>query len=250
MYVFFLDIDGTVYGGKPISAAVTRALKRARDSGHKVFINTARAYIGMPREIYELEVDGYVNSLGLEVYADGKFIHRYFIPYERALEIAEYAFDNNIKMYFEGEIRIDINRYREGSLHPKNLSECEKMLKGGRVCKFVIDGEPDERVRATFGEDFDFVGGEAIAKGYSKSHGIKIVEDHYGIEHENTVAMGDTDPDIDMVTYAGIGIAMGNGTQNLKNSVRYVTKSFGEDGVAYAIDCLLDGEFKSLEKQI
>lgn len=249
MYVFFLDIDGTIYGGKPISAAVTGAIARAREAGHKVFINTARAYIGMPHEIYELDVDGYVNSFGLEVYADGGFIHRNFIPHERALKIAEYAFDNNVKMYFEGEIRIDINRTREGGLCPQNIHEFEEMLNRGHVCKFVIDGGPDEHDRTVFGEDYDFFCNEAVPKGYSKSHGIRIVEDHYGVPHENTVAIGDTDPDIDMVTYAGIGIAMGNGTKNLKNSARYVTKPFWDDGVAYAIDCLLDDELNALEKK-
>ena len=248
MYIFFLDIDGTIYGGKPISAAVTEALKRARKVGHKVFINTARAYIGMPREIYGLEIDGFVNSFGLEVYADGRFIHRNFIPRDRGLEIAKYAFDNNVKLYFEGEIRIDINREREGGLVPKDVCEFEHMLGESRVCKVVIDGAPSDRDRAALEADFVFFGSEAVPRGYSKSHGIKIVEGFYGIPHENTVAIGDTDPDIDMVTYAGIGIAMGNGTPDLKAHVKYVTKTFREDGVAFAINCLMDGELSALEK--
>ena len=107
---------------------------------------------------------------------------------------------------------------------------------------------PTEEDVAAFSADFDFFGIEAIAKGYSKSRGLQIVEEYYGASREDTVAIGDTDPDIDMITYAGIGISMGNGTPNLKACAEYVTKHFREFGVAYAIDKLLEGDLEALRK--
>ena len=246
MYLFFLDIDGTIYDGERVADEVIDAIIRARAQGHKVFINTARAYVGMPEQVYGLPVDGFVNSFGLEVFAEGRFIHRNFIPRCRVLEIAKYAFDNGKRIYFEGEIRIDINQKREESLCPDNIDEFEGMLGKSGVCKFVFVDKPTDSDVAAFSSEFDFCGIEAIAKGYSKSHGIRIVEEHYGAVREDTVAIGDTDPDIDMVNYAGIGISMGNGTPNLKSCAKYVTKPFWNFGVAYAIDRLLEGNLDAL----
>lgn len=238
MYAFFLDIDGTIYDGKAVAREVIDAIGNARNAGHKVFINTARAYIGMPQEIYELPVDGWIGSLGLEVFTDGKFIHRYFIPRERVLEIAQYAFINQVRLYFEGEIRLDLNNHRPDSLNPKNMAEFETMLGSHRVCKFALVDGPTDRDRAAFSQDFDFFDIEVIAKGYGKTRGIQIIQEYYGIPQKNTVAIGDSDTDIDMVCYAGIGIAMGNGTPKLKACADYITGSLEEYGAACAINRL------------
>ena len=244
MYAFFLDIDGTIYDGSRVAPEVVSAIVQARAAGHKVFINTARAYIGMPPEVCALPVDGFICSFGLEVFADGQFIHRRFIPREAVLAAAKYAFDNQVPLYFEGEIRLDINRRWEGSLHPANLDEFEQMLGENRVCKFSLPNGPTEADKKAFSQDFDFYDIEVIAKGYSKPRGIQLIEERYGISRKNTVAIGDSDPDIDMVRYAGIGISMGNGTPKLKTCADYITKPLQEHGVAYAIDQLLAGEIK------
>ena len=238
MYAFFLDIDGTIYDGKQVSQTVIDAITAARKAGHKVFINTARAYIGMPREIYDLPVDGWIGSLGLEVFADGKFIHRHFIPRQRVLEIAEYAFENKIRLYFEGEIRLDLNNHRPGSLNPQNIAQFRSMLGSSRVCKFsLVDGATD-RDKAAFSADFDFFDIEVIAKDHSKTRGIQIIQEYYGISQKDTVAIGDSDTDIDMVSYAGIGISMGDGTPKLKACADYITGSLEEHGAACAINRL------------
>ena len=50
------------------------------------------------------------------------------------------------------------------------------------------------------------------------------------------MAIGDQDNDIDMIEYAKIGIAMGNGTEKIKEKADYVTKTIEENGVIYAIE--------------
>lgn len=249
MYAFFIDIDGTIFNGKSVSDKVIDTFERARKAGHKVFINTARAYIGMPEQVYTLPVDGFVNSHGLEIYTDNKFIHRYFIPQEQLHEIAEYCFDNDINMYFEGEVRIDINKDDSSGLYPKNIEQFKGMLGEKRISKFIFYKLPSDKEKNRFSKDFNILGLEGVLKGYSKSYGIKIVEDYYGIPSENTVAIGDTNQDIDMVTYAGIGISMGNGSNDLKECAKYITKTCAEDGAAFAIDCLLNDDFSKLEKE-
>ena len=235
MYAFFLDIDGTIYDGSGIRQPVIDAIAHARAAGHKVFLNTARAYIGLPREALALEVDGFVCSFGLEVFADGKFLHRRFLPKKTVLAAAKYAFDHRVPLYFEGETRLDLNRRWESSFHPKTLAEFTQMLGDHRLCKFSLPNGPTEDDRKAFSADFDFFDIEVIPKGYSKAYGIRLVEEHFGLSRENTIAIGDGDTDLDMVQYAGIGVAMGNGTEALKAAADFVTKSLDEDGAAYAI---------------
>ena len=242
MYAFFLDIDGTIFDGDRVAQEVVEAISRARNAGHKVFLNTARAYIGLPEQAFALPVNGFICSFGLEIFADGMFIHRQFFPKDTVLAAAKYAFQNHVPLYLEGEIRLDLNRRWEGSLHPQNFEEFEQMLGQHQVCKFSFPDGPTDQDKLAFSEDFDFYDIEVIAKGYSKTRGIQLVENFYGLSRENTVAIGDTDSDMDMVRYAGIGVAMGNSTEKLKACADFVTKSLEEHGVAYAIDRILAKE--------
>ena len=239
MYAFFLDIDGTIYDGNRVAQEVADAIARARSAGHKVFINTARAYIGVPDEVLALPVDGFICSFGLEIFAEGKCIHRRFIPREQALEVANYAFQNGVSLYFEGETRLDLNRWRDDSLNPANLEEFRQMLGTSRVCKFSLPDGPTEADKHAFSEDFHFFDIEVIAKGYSKTRGIALVEEYFGLSRAEIVAVGDADSDLDMIQYAGIGVAMGNGSPRLKACADFVTKPIDQHGAAYAIDYLL-----------
>ena len=53
---------------------------------------------------------------------------------------------------------------------------------------------------------------------------------------EDTMAVGDSENDLDIVKAAGIGVAMGNAQQFLKDSADFISLSNEEDGVAYAIE--------------
>lgn len=249
MYAIFLDIDGTIFDRNVVSQPVIDAIDRARSCGHKVFINTARGYVGMPKQIYDLDFDGFVNSSSLEVCLGNRFIHRKFIPTERAKEIARFAFENHISLCLEGEVRIDINRSVADANNTETFEEVEKILGEKSVCKLVVDTRFTDEQKATLFTEFTFHGGEVIFKGYDKAFGIKLIEKELNIPHQNTVAIGDTGSDISMIEYAGIGIAMGNCTPDLKARAKYITKHCSEDGVKVAIDCLLSGDVWRLENK-
>lgn len=242
MYAFFLDIDGTIYDGTGIAPQVIDAIADARKTGHMVFINTARAYIGMPQEVLDLPVDGFVCSFGLEVFADGHFIHRRFIPKDTVLAVASYAFQYKVPLYLEGEVRLDLNRRWSGSWHPHDLVQFQQMLGEHQLCKFSLPAGPSQRDQATFSADYDFYDIEVIPKGYSKTRGIQLVEEHFGLNRENTVAIGDSDTDLDMIRYAGIGVAMGNGSETLKAAADLVTESIDHFGVACAINRIIKAD--------
>lgn len=248
MYAFFLDIDGTLFDGERVSDEVISSIANARNNGHMVFINTARAFIAMPEQIYDLPVNGFINSFGLEIFADGGFIHRSFMSKRKILRSARYAFKNNVSIYYEGQSSAGINRSREGSIDLKNMRDVRDALSKSKFCKISLHPKTAEEHKMRLSRGYSLLSGDIVRKGYCKSRGIQIVEKYYNIPHENTVAIGDTDPDIEMLGYAGIGVCMGNGTQNLKDSVKYITLSISEDGVAHAINRIIAGDLEQLKK--
>lgn len=69
----------------------------------------------------------------------------------------------------------------------------------------------------------------------TKKHGLKALAEKYGIRREEIMAFGDSYNDIDMLEFAGMGVAMGNAPDKIKEKADYVTASNNEDGVAEAV---------------
>ena len=72
-------------------------------------------------------------------------------------------------------------------------------------------------------------------RGNSKQHGIDLIAAHYGIDLKDTLAFGDGGNDISMLRHAGIGIAMGNANDTVKQNADYVTDDIDNDGIVKAL---------------
>nr|WP_264175108.1 HAD-IIB family hydrolase [Clostridium tagluense] len=77
---------------------------------------------------------------------------------------------------------------------------------------------------------------EVMDKDCNKGYGVKVLGDMLGIKKEEIICIGDEANDIEMITYAGLGIAMGNAIEELKDVAEYVTLDNDNDGVAKAIE--------------
>ena len=77
---------------------------------------------------------------------------------------------------------------------------------------------------------------EVMNIGVTKGNAVKILANIYGIQREEIIAIGDNENDMSMVEYAGLGIAMGNAEESLKDVANYITGDYQEDGVAEAIE--------------
>ena len=76
---------------------------------------------------------------------------------------------------------------------------------------------------------------EINAAGVNKGKGLIALGKMLGIEREEIMAIGDGDNDIEMITEAGVGVAMGNAEEAVKCNADYVTGTNDEDGAARAI---------------
>jgi Cof subfamily protein (haloacid dehalogenase superfamily) len=76
---------------------------------------------------------------------------------------------------------------------------------------------------------------EIMPKQASKTSAIQVLQRKFGINQSEIIAMGDNYNDIDMLAYAGLGIAMGNAPDEVKKQAKEVTLTNDEDGVAAAL---------------
>ncbi|WP_026693042.1 Cof-type HAD-IIB family hydrolase [Peribacillus kribbensis] len=82
----------------------------------------------------------------------------------------------------------------------------------------------------------------------NKGNGLKVMAEYFNIPLEDTVAIGDQFNDIPMFKAAGFAVAMGNAQEEIKQLSDYVTLTNDQNGVAFAIDYVLNlaGEKKSV----
>ncbi len=76
-----------------------------------------------------------------------------------------------------------------------------------------------------------------------KSKALQVVARHYKIEREEVLAIGDSYNDMEMIKWAGVGVAMGNAVKALQETADFITASNSEEGVALALHrFILDAE--------
>ncbi|RXJ01763.1 HAD family phosphatase [Anaerobacillus alkaliphilus] len=76
---------------------------------------------------------------------------------------------------------------------------------------------------------------EIMDRSGHKGNGLKVIAEHYQIDIENTVAIGDNFNDVPMLKLAGLSIAMGNGDPTVKEMADQITLTNDQHGVAVAI---------------
>ena len=77
---------------------------------------------------------------------------------------------------------------------------------------------------------------EIFSKGVSKGTALQNVCNKLNIDIKDSIAFGDQELDISMIEAAGVGIAMGNAIQELKEKADFITKTNNEAGIAYALE--------------
>jgi Cof subfamily protein (haloacid dehalogenase superfamily) len=82
---------------------------------------------------------------------------------------------------------------------------------------------------------------EILGEGVSKGAALGFLCGKFGIPPSRVMAIGDNENDLSMLEFAGIPVAMGNAPDAVKAAARHVTARNDEDGVAHAIEAVLEG---------
>ncbi|WP_088102695.1 HAD family hydrolase [Halalkalibacter urbisdiaboli] len=76
---------------------------------------------------------------------------------------------------------------------------------------------------------------EIVGSGISKARGLQTLGQHLGISLDEMVAIGSYNNDIEMISEVGLGVAMGNASDELKDAANWITRSNNQNGVSYMI---------------
>jgi hydroxymethylpyrimidine pyrophosphatase-like HAD family hydrolase len=124
----------------------------------------------------------------------------------------------------------------------KDITHADDFLtiyKGELITKLTIEDVPVPAERAVLEDYFNlnvFEGYfEGIISNASKQSGMEVMLKAVGISRENSIGIGDSSNDIDMIRFAGIGVAMGNACDELKQLAAYTTSDCEHGGVGAAI---------------
>ena len=150
--------------------------------------------------------------------------------------------DNNDRMdlFYDRKIT-DIDKFildNEGILHI--IVRFKDMGLIDKYCKILDSDRMDVLVMQDSFATSRWI--EIFSEGVSKYNAIKIVSDIVGIDNKDIICFGDGRNDIDMIKNCGIGVAMGNALDVVKDVSDYVTISHNEDGIVYFLKGYFNGD--------
>lgn len=242
-YIFFLDIDGTLAAGGKVPEENVRAIIKAQEKGHYVVINTGRSYAHISDGIINAApYDGIVCGLGTDIRIHEEQI--FSQPLSQGILgkiVKAFREAKDIFVIFEGE---DALYYMGDFYVPENgikvsyAEDWEEKYPNAKISKFThstIQEEPLKFLYDVLTPYHHPTYSEYGQKGCTKAKGMEIVANKLGVPIEQCVAIGDSANDIEMLTSAGIAVAMGNATEDVKELADFVTGNAWDAGVAEAI---------------
>lgn len=256
MAALFFDIDGTLVEEttQNISESTMQSLKKAKQGGHLLFINTGRTACDIPKELEEVPFDGYCCGCGTYIrYRDQVLFHSK-ISSERGAEIVSYMKERGIEGALEGTEDI---YFQEETYENPGMEEFRTYVRqrgngikhrldepGMRYDKFSFSTD-DAAVLEKFTEFLvsdirviDYGTGiyECIQKAYSKGTAIAWLQEYLNLDEEEIYVFGDSANDIDMFACMKHTIAMGRHDKVLEPWAEYVTDNIERDGIQKALE--------------
>ncbi|MDR2660848.1 MAG: Cof-type HAD-IIB family hydrolase [Lactobacillaceae bacterium] len=254
-----IDIDGTLVNSKQqITQEVKESIQEVLQKEIKVVIATGRPLPGVRHIIDELGIKGneqYVITYngGLILSASGNEILKFPIPQKEIDKLNNFSLENNVYMQAETinsavtthkiipywgnfenalvklPLHVDLNSIPLNDYFKVMFIDEEAKLNliQNKVPKNVTDTV--NMIRST-AQNLEFVSPKT-----SKGDALLALTKFLNIDIKDTLAIGDQENDYSMIENAGIGIAMGNAIQRIKNIADFVTTSNDENGVANAI---------------
>ena len=80
---------------------------------------------------------------------------------------------------------------------------------------------------------------ELMEPGVNKWEAVKSVAASYGVQPQEIMCIGDSNNDVKMIANAGIGVAVANAKDSVKENAKIITASNNDDGVALVIESIL-----------
>lgn len=245
-FIFYLDIDGTLYCNGIICEANRRAVRKVRENGHLVFINSGRSFGVMPEvvaEFAETEVDGLITSLGSNIKIGDSLYYSKLIPTDELAGIFVRFETEGRGVMYEGNDAVIVSRnfgktgYKAYTVGTEK--EFREIAQGRPIPKVFVPGVLSEADKEYYSEHYMFCQhpeyAEISPKGDNKATGMDKVAEYYAPDKYTSVAMGDSLNDIEMLEHADISVGMGDSHEKIIPLCDIITCNGADGGVAQAM---------------
>lgn len=264
-HLIVLDLDGTLLkDDKTISHKTKNVINKAKEKGHYVMIATGRPYRSSEMYYRELNLDTPIVNF------NGAFVHhpteQSFGSFHSPLDISvakdivdacsSFHFYNivaevidDVYFHYHDEKLLDLFSFGDPHITTGDLRKLlntsptsllihsdEDQVK--KINNYLSDVHAEVIEHRSWGAPFPVI--EIIKSGLNKAVGIKHASQYLNIPPSRIIAFGDEDNDLEMLDYAGYGVAMGNGIDAVKNVANDTTFSNEEDGIGYYLNDLLN----------
>ena len=261
-HLIVLDLDGTLLTDeKTITKKTADTLINAKEQGHHVMIATGRPYRATEPYYRELGLTTpIINFNGAFVHQPGnrswKTIHETLslsVVKEVMEAMQEFPWNNIV-----AEVKDDVYVHYHDEKVLDNFKMGQPIVTTGDIQRFLKDDptslliQADEADVKAIREHLGHVHAEVVGhrvwqspwghvievfrKGLSKAAGLAHVSNLMDIPKDRIIAFGDENNDLEMIEYAGVGVAMANGIDELKSIADVVTTlSNNEDGIAQVL---------------
>lgn len=265
--IIFLDIDGTLTepgSNEPPKSAVW-AINQARKEGHYIFLCTGRNY-GMLSPLLKYGFDGMAASSGGYIECNEKVI--YDCPMtehqkQSAMEVlkkngifrtvecmhgsyTDEEFKEFLRSHADEGGNSELLRWREQIEKSLNILPM-KEYRGQPVYKIVIMSPSEkhlEEPKKLLSSEFEFciqeenkggfINGEVVNKKFNKGKAVEKICEYLQIPICDSVAIGDSMNDREMLEAAGFSICMENGSETLKGLADDICPPVLENGIQAA----------------
>lgn len=245
------DLDGTfLNSSSSISDFNKKIFQSIIKSGIEIILSTGRPFNGMKRYKDMIENDNYSIVFNGAIIADtyGNFIYNRVIDENTSKSICNLykKYDVYLHVYsgnkyivsepdFYYERYIEIEKITDTIIGLENIDDFNfsKMVFIGdreELKKLQTDIRKNFNVHTSFSHT-NFL--EVLANGINKGSALEWLCSKKNISREQVIAFGDNYNDIEMIKYAGIGVATSNAEEDVKNNADYVCLSNDEDGVGH-----------------
>lgn len=252
-HALFFDIDGTLvsFQTHEIPPSTILALTQAKANGHKVFIATGRPPVIITNlGAIEHLIDGYVTTNGALCFVGAEIVSCNAIPPEEAQRVVDDAIGKRYGLIVIGERDIavldpkgEVDDIFRRQLAVQNLDQAkivEEVL-GQRILQLTAFFDSDyeqelmARIPGCISGRWHPAFTDITAQGADKGEGLLRMAAREGLDRRYTMAFGDGGNDTSMIRAAGIGVAMGNAIEVLKQEADYVTTTVDDDGIRNAL---------------
>lgn len=255
-----LDVDGTLLNDEGrISPRNKEAIRKAQDRGVKVILASGRMFFITKKYADQLNLETPLITYNGALIKDkeDRIISHTPVPLGITFQVISFTRKKRLHLntYFEDTLYIEEeNRFSRYYQNRYGVTPCvvldllkfykEKKKSPTKLLVIIEPGEMEKwfpLFQEKFSDKLYLTQSEGrhielLHPQVSKVFALKKIVDLYRIKREEIIAIGDGVNDIEMIKYAGLGVAMENSSSLVKEVAEYIAPSNTKDGVAETIE--------------